>query len=326
MNVLQPREIKRRAAQILEATRPDYRKTVLLHSGISMAALVIVMVLDLLLESAVAQTGGLAGIGTRSVLQTLQGILSTVVNILLPFWEIGIFYTTIRVVRQQPQEYSMLTRGFHRAGPLIRYWLLLIVILMAVAMVCSNAVMLFAMFFPVPDSLNTALSQIDITAIETPEQLMELLPMDQLIGYMLPILIVFALVYCGILIHLSYRFRMSQYLLVDEDKVGAVAALGMSNQLTKNNKWNLFRLDLSFWWYYGLQFLIMSVAYSPELLSLTGVTLPASSGVASFLFYLLYALLTLALSWWAGAYVQTSYACAYAQLRTPPEEHPCIEP
>lgn len=326
MNVLQPSQIKRRAAHILEETRPDYRKTVVLHSGISLAALVIVMLLDLLLSSAVAQTGGLSGIGTRSVLETIQSVLSTAVNILLPFWEIGILYTTIRVVRQQPQEYTMLTRGFHRIGPVLRCYLVQIFLLMIVAMVCSNVVIMLTMFLPVPDSLEAVFSQVDITAVQDPEQLMELLPLDQLLSYMLPILIVFAVVYCGILIHLSYRLRLSQYLLVDEEKVGAIAALGISNQLTKNNKWNLFMLDLSFWWYYVLQLLIVAVAYVPELLSLMGVTLPVSSGIAGFLFYLLYAVLSLALSWWAGAYVQTSYACAYEQLRTPPEEHPCIEP
>lgn len=325
MNVIQPSQIKRRAAGILEQTRPDYRRTVVFHSGISLAALVIVMLLDLLLSNAVAQTGGLSGIGTRSVLETVQSVLSTAVNILLPFWEIGILYTTIRVVRRQPQEYSMLTRGFHRVGPVVRYYLVLVAALFGVAMVCSNITMMLAMFVPIPDSLETAFSQIDITAIQDPEQLMEMLPVDQLLSYMLPALIVFALVYCGILIHLSYRFRVSQYLLVDEEKVGAVAALALSNRLTKGNRWNLFKLDLSFWWYYVLQLLIAAVAYGPELLSLAGVTLPISSSVAGFLFYLLYAVLTLALSWWAGAYVQASYACAYEQLRTPPEDYPYIE-
>lgn len=326
MNVIQPSQIKRRAAGILEETRPDYRKTVLFHSGVSMAVLVVVLLLNLLLESAVTQTGGLSGIGTRSVLETIQSVLSTAVNILLPFWEIGILYTTVRVVRRQPQEYSMLTRGFHRAGPVVRYYLVLIAVLFAVAMVCSNIAVMLAMFVPLPDSLETALSQIDITAIQDPEQLMEMLPVDQLLSFMLPASIVFALVFGGILIHLGYRFRVSQYLLVDEEKVGAVAALAFSNRLTKGNRWNLFKLDLSFWWYYALQLLITAVAYGPELLLLAGVTLPVSSGIANLLFYLLYTVLTLALSWWAGAYVQASYACAYEQLKTPPEEYPCIEP
>lgn len=325
MNVLRPKEIKCRAAQLLTESAADYRKTVVLHSAISLAALIIVMLLDLMLSNAVAQTGGLAGIGARSVLGTVQGVLSTAVNILLPFWELGILYTSIRAVRRQPWEFSMLTRGFHRLGPMVRYYLAQIGILMLVAMVSSNAVMMLTMWIPVPESLQAAFAQIDMTAVQDPEQLMAQLPIDQLLSYALPTLVLFAVAYCGILIHLSYRFRLSRYLLLDEQKIGAVAALGISNRLTKGNKWNLFKLDLSFWWYYTLQLLVMALAYGVELLSLLGVTLPMSSGVANLLFYGLYAVASLALSWWAGAYVQASYACAYQQLCTPPESNPQIE-
>lgn len=325
MNVLEPRKIKQQAREILERTQPEYRKTVALHSAVSLGALVIVMVLDLLLGSAMAQTGGLSGIGARSILGTAQGVLSTAVNILLPFWELGILYTSLRVARRQDWEFSMLTRGFRRVGPVVRYWLAQIVIYSVVAMVLSNIVAILSMFLPVPAELQSAMAQIDMQTVTDPEQLMAQFPVEQMLSYAMPILILFTVVYCGVLIHLGYRFRLSQYLLLDEQKLGALAALGISNRLTAKNKWNLAKLDLSFWWYYALLIVAACIAYGPELLALAGVTLPMSAGVAALLFYVLYAAASLAITWWAGAYVQTAYACAYEQLRTPPEDHPMIE-
>lgn len=325
MKKLESAKLKQQARQILEATQPEYRKTVLFHSAVSLAALVLVMVLDLLLTNAVAQTGGLSDIGTRSFLGTVQGALSMAVNILLPFWELGILYTSVRVVRRQEHPLPMLSRGFQRFGPVLRYYLLQIGILLIVAMVLSNAVPILTMWQPIPEELQNAIAQIDVTAVTDPEQLMAQLPIDQLLSYMMPTLILFAAAYFIVLLHLGYRFRLSQYLLLDEQKIGAVAALGTSNLLTKHHKWNLFRLDLSFWWFYLLQLAVMAVAYGPELLALAGVTLPMPSGAADLLFYLLYTAASLTLTWFAGAYVQTTYACAYEQLRTPPESYPQIE-
>ena len=322
MTAINPKEIKYRAARVLEETSPDYRKTVVLHSGISLGALVVVMLLDLLISNAVAQTGGLAGIGTRSVLKTVQSALSVAVNIMLPFWELGILYTSLRVVRQQPLAFPMLTRGFHRLGPVVRYWLVQLGILLLVAMVCSNAVMMLTMWLPVPASLQQVFQEIDMTAVQDPEQLMAMLPMEQFLPYALPTLILFAAAYFGILIHLSYRFRLSRYLLLDEEKVGAIASIGISNHLTHGNKWNLFKLDLSFWWYYGLQFLISGLVYCPELLALAGVKLPMSPAAAGIVFYLLYAIASLCLSFLAGAFVHTSFACAYEQLCAPEKKGP----
>lgn len=45
-----------------------------------------------------------------------------------------------------------------------------------------------------------------------------------------------------------------------------------------------------------------------------GVTLPLPAELANLIFYLVYALLTLAMSWVATPYLQTAYAMAYTAL------------
>ena len=325
MNILRPNTVKEQAVGILRNSRQDYRKTVLLHSAISLGALMIVMILEMLISNAMDQTGGLADMGTRSILGTFKGVLSAGVNLLLPFWEVGILYTSLRVARNRDWQTNMLTRGFQRFGPILRFYVAQMLMLFIVAIACSNVAMMLTAWLPVPAELESAFAQIDLSTVTSYGELMDLIPMDQMLSYTMPMMILFAVIYGILLIHLAYRFRVSQYLLLDENKIGAFAALALSNRLTKGNKWNLLKLDLSFWWFYGLQIATVAIAYGPEILSWAGVTLPISAKAANLLFYALYAVANIALDWFAGAYVQTTYACAYEQLNAPDEIYPQIE-
>lgn len=322
MNELNLSALKQRSRALLRDHAPDFRNTVLLHSALALGILTVLLILDLLLHNAIGNTGGLADMGTRGILETARSVLSTATNILLPFWEIGLLYTAIRVSRQQDHSFSMLTRGFHRFGPVLRYMLLQVVIMMVVAMVCTNVLMFASMLLPVPAALEEAMASVQLDAMTDPAALMEQIPADQLMSYMLPILILFTVVYAGVLIHLHYRFRFGQYLLIDETHCGAVQALRSSNHLTQGHKWQLFKLDLSFWWYYLLILVCTLFAELPVVLSLLGVSLPVSSTLFRILSYLIYAGCSLAVTWWAGAYVQTTYACAYQQLLSPPLTNP----
>lgn len=314
MNAIQPRLLKQRARQILQEQTGDFRKLVVLHSAVSFGVLILLMLVDLLLDHAISQTGGLADMGTRSVLKTVSSGLYTAANLVLPFWEIGLIYTAIRSARGQDQNFSMLTAGFQRFGPVLRYLLLQVGIAILTAIACSNALMFFSFLIPIPQSLENFLITADPAALADPEAMLAQLPVDAMLQYMLPVMLLFSALYLGVTIHLQYRFRMGQYLLMDENGCGAMAALGQSNQLTRGNKWNLFKLDLSFWWYYALTLALALVAELPTFLSLLQIPLPAGS---SLLFYLLYVLGSLGLLWIAGAYMQTTYACAYQQLITP---------
>lgn len=315
MEIFNHRLIKEQARQCLEQDRWAYRKTVLLHSGITAAVLVLVALLDLVLSYAVSHTGGLSGIGTRTILETARSVLSTASNILLPFWSVGILYTSIRTARRQTVDGRMLTRGFQRFGPILRYFLLWMLIFVGLAMVCANATMVLTMFLPASQLLSSMMAQTDIGDATDYGELFADFSTEEMLQAILPAMCIFLILYCIVLIYLHYRLRMSQYLLVDEPRMGALASFMLSNRMTKGYKRTLFRLDLSFWWYYLLTAVISLTVYAPEILSLFGITLPMSAEITNLLFYLVYTLLSLALSWWAGAYVQTSYAQAYTALQ-----------
>ena len=147
------------------------------------------------------------------------------------------------------------------------------------------------------------------------KKLYEQLPIEELMPFIIGISVVYALISLTVILWLSYRFRFSQYLLTDETPVRARAALALSNHLTRGHKKSLFMLDLSFWWYYLLQFAVAAIVYIPDILTLTGNPLPISGTVANVVFYGLYCIASLSLIWFAGAYVQTTNACAYTSIR-----------
>jgi len=317
MNILQSAALKHRASSILEEHQPEYRKLVTLHAAVSFGVMLVISLIQLLLNFTMTNEAGLSGIGTSAVFTTAKSTLGVISGILLPFWEIGVLHTSIRVTRRQDAAFSHLTRGFRRWGVVLRYYLLMIILYFGVAMILSNLLPILLFLIPMPAVLENAIAALDPAAITDPFALMEAIPQEALMAYVLPIAAVFMVAYGGVLLWLSYRFRMSQYLLMDDPAFPALPSLIVSNQMTKGHKWYLCKLDLSFWWYYLLQLAAAAISFGPEILLLTGVSIPLSADVQFFLFQALYCLASLAIVWCFGAYVQTTYACAYDALRKP---------
>lgn len=315
MNVLQSAGLKRRAATLLEQTRPEYRKLVTIHAAVSFGVLLVISLIQLLLNLSMTNEAGISGIGTSAIFTTAKATLGVISGILLPFWEVGVLYTSVRVVRRQEAKFSHLTRGLRRWGVVLRYYLLLLMLYFGVLMLLTNVLPIVMNFLPLPQALENAIKAMDPAEITDPIALIEALPMKALMAYLLPITILFMVVFAGILIWLSYRFRMSQYLLMDDPAVPALPALVLSNQMTKGYKWSLCKLDLSFWWYYLLQLAVAAIVYLPDILLAFGVSLPVDYSTASLLSYVVYCILTLVLAWFAGAYYQVSMACAYEALK-----------
>jgi hypothetical protein len=82
----------------------------------------------------------------------------------------------------------------------------------------------------------------------------------------------------------------------------------------------MFRLDLSFWWYYLLHALLVAICYGDQLLPVLGIQLPWSKNVGFFLFYVVSLLCQLALYVAARNKVEATYVLAYDALRTPAEK------
>ena len=329
MNLIKASSLKKQAARILRERSPQFRTTVLAHTAVSVVFLLITALVSFMLNRAMADNQGLSGMGNTAILRTVQFMLTLVGNILLPFWELGIVYTAIRAARGDSTEFSLLARGFHCFRYVIRYFVLWFVILLAVGIVCSNVLMALAMFLPTPAAIGEALNSIDPTAYTDYAVMMEDMikalsgvPKAQLLLYFVPLIVLYAAAYITLLVMLSYRFKMSRYLLLDETPVRARKSLGISNRITKGERGNLFMLDLSFWWYYLLQIVVAAIVYVPDILTAVGVTLPVDYSTANLISYVVYCVCSLVLAWSAGAYYQTTMACAYETLKPLADEDP----
>ena len=128
-----------------------------------------------------------------------------------------------------------------------------------------------------------------------------------------------AIVFALVAIPMSYQFRLIYYILMDKPHYGAMLAVRESKQLMRRNRSSLFRLDLSFWWYYLLSALASLLCYGDSILHLMGISLPLSDGVSYFLFYGLYLAALFAIYYCFRNRVGITYALAYESLK-PKEE------
>ena len=101
------------------------------------------------------------------------------------------------------------------------------------------------------------------------------------------------------------------------DGSGALAAIVHSSRMTKKNRLQLVKLDLSFWWYHALSFLIAMVAYLDVLLGILGVELPVDPMVLYFATLAAYCVLQTGLFLWKKCSVDAAYVLAYEQIAYP---------
>lgn len=305
---------KNRARDTLSNAACDTQKLTLLHTGAALAVSLVLTLLHLLLSRQIDTTGGLAGIGTRSVLELLQSILSLGSTIALPFWELGFLFAVIGFARQEAVTPRDFLTGFQRFAPALRLFLLQFLMYAAIAFALMNIASM--LFMVTPGFTKAAELLMPMMEQSATGQLPEIEPDTAmlLLQATAPMYIIWAVLFALVGIPLAYRFRMAQFALMD-GAPGALAAMGLSSRMMRGNRFSLFKLDLSFWWYYAAQAALMVLAYGDMLLAVAGITLPIDGTVLYLCFYIAYLLLNLALAWLCKARVQTTYAHCYLLLK-----------
>ncbi len=315
MAILEPKKLKQSAAQALSGAGYDPGKLVLIHSGIALGASLLVAVLNFLLAQGIGGTGGLSGMGLRAILETAQSVLSMGTTLLLPFWEAGLVFAAIRWARNGSPQPQTLTHGFRRFGPVLRLMLARLVLYFLIGIACMNISSFVAVIFPAPQEFQELVMQLQTENITDMQALLEQIPVDVLMDAILPTLIVFCVLYLGAAIVSAYYLRLADYIVLDEPKTGALAAMAESFRLMRGNCRRMLRLDLSYWWFFLLQAALAVLCYADILLPAVGIRLPFSEDVGFFVFYILYTLCQLALYWKYRAGIETTYAMFYSDLR-----------
>lgn len=315
MDIRDKNSLKTAADQALSQASYHPKKLALLHAGAALVLSLVLTVLNFILSRQIDSTGGLSGIGLRSVLSTAQSVLSIANTLILPFWEMGFVAAAIALARREQATPDTLLSGFRRFGPVLRLNLLQGAMYMAVAFLCVQLSVGIFIMTPLATPLMKLVEEMAMAGTTVPDAA----AVDAIAQLILPAYIIFALVFCLLAIPLSYRFRMASFALMDSEKIGALQAMGKSHKMMRYNRLSLFKLDLSFWWYYLLQALSMVIGFGDTILSALGVTLP-NSDVAFFGFYGGHLIFQLGLAWWMQSRVQTTYAMAYEAIRPEAED------
>ena len=312
--------VKEKARQSLARASYDPHKLAAIHMAAAVAASLLTSLLTFLLDRGIAGTGGLGGIGFRAALSSAQSLLSLAVTVLLPFWELGLVFAGLELARGKEAAPGSLLEGFRRFLPALRLFLLQAAMYTGVILACVYAA--YAIFMLTPFFERTY--EVLLPLAESAESLvLDDATMQAVLPTLAPLYVILALVLLIFAAPMYYRYRMANYALLDG--AGARKSMALSALMMRHRRLSLLKVDLGFWWYYGLQLLIGAIAYGDVLLGALGISLPISETVSFWLFYGIYFVLRLLVAWKFAPLVQTAYAhCydTYRQYAMPPEQKP----
>lgn len=312
--MLNPNALRQQADSMLRRCPADPKKLVLLHAAVALGSAFVITALNFLLGRLIADTGGLSGLGMRSVLSTVQTLLELALAVALPFWEIGLVYAALGWARGNAVGVTDLMQGFRRCGAVLVMRLLQgwVFFFLGSAVFYFSSMVFLATPFSKPlleimePMIGQELSAQQLEEFLTPELLASAAKVST------PLLVIFGCLFAVAALPLFYRLRFADLAVMDGH--GPVKSLLGSVHLTRRHTWQLVRLDLSFWRFYLLQALCVAISYADTLLPALGVSLPLDPQVAFFLFYFIGAGCQFLLLWQYQAHVVTAYGVMYDHL------------
>lgn len=321
MELQNRRTLRGAALQNLEAAPGTPRKTALIYaSGTALLSLAVTLLL-FLLDQQIAGTGGLGNLGLRSILETVRYILPLVLNIVLVCVSFGYRIASVRMARRQQSDPTTLVEGFRYFSPLLRLLITETLIYIAIAFVTLYlASQIFIMTPLAKDLLEIMTPLISSTSVISSGIVLDDATLLAATRAMLPMIPIFLLLFLVAAVPIHYQYRMAPFALLDAPRRGALAAMRDSRAMMRRNRLNLFKLDLSFWWFYLAQLTIGIIGYGDLLLPLAGIALPWSATASSLVFYILSLVLQVVLFVYCLNRVQVTYATVYDQLRPQPQE------
>lgn len=315
MDIRNANELKSSAARALKRGREPQKLVTFYAAGLVTVAAVVTL-LNFWLNKQIALTGGLGNMGTRSILSTVQAILPMVQSVVALGLEFGYLYGMLRIARGQYADHTDLKMGFRQFFPILRLTLLQGMIFGGIAVGVFYLSMQIFILTPWAKPLAELLLPF-VTAGNTNLDEATVLQAGEM---MIPMFIMFGVIYLAVVIPLAYRFRMANYALMDAPRAGAIAALRESRKMMQGNCVHLLKLDISLWWFYLLDVLVTALCYGDLILPMLGIELPFSSSVSTYVFYGLYLAALFAVSYFLRNSVETTYIMAYEAIHEKKED------
>ena len=314
--------LKKNAAERISAAE-NSRKIVLIYAGTVTVLAALVTVINYCLRLRIAQTTGLSSMGLRSVLSTIQSVLPMIQSMVIMCLEMGYIAAMLRIARQQFASEKTLKLGFDRFFVLLRYSLIQGGIFMLAALAAFWLAMQVFLLTPMSDAMMSLVTPEMADPNVVTEYLLDPVFSGQIIESMVPLILIFSVLYAALCIPISYSLRMSKYVIIDKPGQGALFAIRESRKMMKGSCIRLFKLDLSLWWWYAIRFGSMLLCYGDTLLPMIGIELPFSADVSYFIFYALFLMVQFAACWFLRNHIEVVYAQAYNALK-PREKDPGV--
>ena len=302
------------AGQRLEGK--DSRRLAAFHTAIAAAFSLAVMVLQYVLSVGIGNTSGLSGMSTRSILQTLQTVLQWANMILTPFWNLGFWYVTLLWARDQYARKEDFLTGFYRIGPGIGLIFARSLLVIAVTVICLN--LSSSMFLLTPAGQEMEELMLSLGSMDAYYSYMTGMSHQELMAMVAkttPFMILGCVMSAVLLIPLLYRFRLAEYVILDQKGMRALPAMFISATLMRRRCWQVLKLDLRLWWYYLLKTLCLMLCYLEMILPAVGISLPIGGDGVYFATYILYLAALLAVETAFRPRVQTAYAGVYEAFK-----------
>ena len=317
MDTMKPRALKAEARQRLDASPVNPRHLILINTGVVVVLALIVNSLNFLLNHQLSATGGLGGLGMRSVIQTAQTLMSYLVTLFGPFWAAGLLLCFVRVVRREEFGPKTMLEGFRRFSRVLGFALLQMLSLSLLIMPVAYLASFIYAFTPFAASLMESIQGlIDSGAVLTASGALDLtaIPGDVLLKGVVPLSIIMLVVATPVFLWLGYSLHMGPYLIMTDSVRSCFQAFGRSMTLMRGHKLQLLKLDLSYWWFYLLEGAIMGILYFDMISEMLQLSLPVSSTALYFIVLVLYSVCELGLHLWKKAEHDAAFVLAYEQI------------
>lgn len=314
------RELSPLAARRLSDS-PAGKRIVLIYAGIVTALAVLTTLITYLLDLQINKSGGLSGMGTRSILSAVQSTLPLIQSAVVMCLTLGYRAAMLRIAREQYVSPQTLRLGFDRFWVLLRSGILQALIILTIGIASMYLATMIFVLTPWSDPLMEVMTPI-VTGMTTlsPELVMDDATAAQVFSAMVPMMVVFLVVFTLAAIPVLLRYQMVDYVIIDKPGTGALAALRESRIMMRGNCLKLLGLGFRMWWYYLALAAASFLCYGDQLLPLFGVTLPISETTAFYGFYILYLAAQFAIFYFLANRVEVTYALAYEAVR--PKEVP----
>ena len=308
MDKLERNELKDHARRVVKKSDYSPGKLMLVHTAVGSGLALLLALVSFLLDQKIAGTSGLGGVGSRAVLQSIQSMLNVAQMVVLIFWSVGLISSFIRIQRGQGAQPRDLLAGFRNFGPVLRGKLLHGLVLFGAMFLGGYLGSFVYTLTPMSRAMMAAMEPYYADGVVDYALLLEDPAFLSAAMWALPVMLVCMAAFT---LPLFYRLRLMDYILMDRPEKGALYAMRGSKYLMRGKRWDLFKLDLSFWWFYLLELLVLALCYGDILLQLANVDLGVNQTVAFFIFYILALVAQLGLYVWKKPLLMTTYAAFY---------------